>query len=287
MTLRRGARWLSWQQEWRVLVAVEWDVCWLTVNFWACPLSSGMFVGGADGVSDCRQRLKQREWSRQRCSDKAQVCNVVPTAAWHNHDFYFQEDSEAELSFFSALQLCTTTLLCIPRVVCCVCSLQGSFHSLQPTVLLPSGAEKHNDLLKSHWYHLFGSHTNMTLILVGIMVLLETGERGRERAISYCDIIETVCAIKLVQRCWINKGLVLIFEFLQLKHVISIYFHFCGPECDFKTGVTSRSSSSTSLYGWWVSGLFTLSRRSTASRQVKPVWATNTCYHKPHESLLW
>lgn len=70
ITLRRGARWLSWQQDGRVLVAVERDVCSLTVNLWARPLSSGMFVGGADGVSDCRQRLKQREWSRQRCSDK-------------------------------------------------------------------------------------------------------------------------------------------------------------------------------------------------------------------------
>lgn len=82
---------------------------------------------------------------------------------------------------------------------------------------------------------------------MGIMVLLETGERGRERPISYRDIIETVCAIKLVQRRRINKGLVLIFQFLQLKHVISFYFLFCGPECDFKAGVTSRSSSSTSL----------------------------------------
>lgn len=70
MTLRRGARWLSWQQDWRVIVAVERDVCSLTVDLRARPLSSGMFVGGADGVSDCRQRLKQREWSRQRCSDK-------------------------------------------------------------------------------------------------------------------------------------------------------------------------------------------------------------------------
>lgn len=112
-------------------------------------------------------------------------------------------------------------------------------------------------------------------------------KRGRERSISYCDIIETVCAIKLAQRRWINKGLVLIFYFLQLKQTNSFYFLFCGPECDFKAGVTSRSSSSTSLYGWWVSGLFTLSRRSTASRQVKLVWATNTCCHKPDESLLW
>lgn len=40
-------------------------VCSLTVDLRARPLSSGMFVGGADGVSDCRERLQQRERSRQ------------------------------------------------------------------------------------------------------------------------------------------------------------------------------------------------------------------------------
>lgn len=53
-----------------MLAGVERGVCSLTVDLRARPLSSGMFVGGADGVSDCRQRLKQRERSRQRCSDK-------------------------------------------------------------------------------------------------------------------------------------------------------------------------------------------------------------------------
>lgn len=42
----------------------------LTVDLRARPLGSGVFVGGADSVADCRQRLQQREPSRQRCSDK-------------------------------------------------------------------------------------------------------------------------------------------------------------------------------------------------------------------------
>lgn len=33
--------------------------CSLTVDLWARPLSSSLFVGGADGVSDCREGLKQ------------------------------------------------------------------------------------------------------------------------------------------------------------------------------------------------------------------------------------
>lgn len=37
-----------------------WTFCSLTVYLWACPLSSGLFVGGADGVSDCREGLEQR-----------------------------------------------------------------------------------------------------------------------------------------------------------------------------------------------------------------------------------
>lgn len=37
-----------------------WAFCSLTVNLWARPLSSGLFVGGADGVSDCREGLEQR-----------------------------------------------------------------------------------------------------------------------------------------------------------------------------------------------------------------------------------
>lgn len=53
-----------------MLAGVERGVCSLTVDLRARPLRSGMFVGGADGVSDCRQRLKQRERSRRRCSDK-------------------------------------------------------------------------------------------------------------------------------------------------------------------------------------------------------------------------
>lgn len=43
------------------------SVCSLTVNLRARPLSPGVFVGGADGVSHCRQRLQQ---SRQTFSDK-------------------------------------------------------------------------------------------------------------------------------------------------------------------------------------------------------------------------
>ena len=37
-----------------------WAFCSLTVDLGARPLSSGMFVGGADGVSDGREGLKQR-----------------------------------------------------------------------------------------------------------------------------------------------------------------------------------------------------------------------------------
>lgn len=44
----------------RTDAGVERGVCSLTVDLRARPLSSGVFVGGADGVSDCRQRLKQK-----------------------------------------------------------------------------------------------------------------------------------------------------------------------------------------------------------------------------------
>lgn len=38
----------------------RWAFCSLTVYLRASPLSSGFLVGGTDGVSHCRQWLKQR-----------------------------------------------------------------------------------------------------------------------------------------------------------------------------------------------------------------------------------
>ena len=63
----------------------------------------------------------------------------------------------------------------------------------------------------------------------------------------------------------------------------------CGPRggvtsrsCDPGGGVTSRSSSSTSLKGWWLSGLFILSSSSTARRRLSPAWPTNICCAHAH-----
>lgn len=58
--------------------------CSLTVDLRARPLGSGVFVGGADGVSDCRERLQQRERSRKRSSDKdtRQVARVFHSRTW-------------------------------------------------------------------------------------------------------------------------------------------------------------------------------------------------------------
>lgn len=38
---------------------------WLTVNLWARPLSTGVLVGGADGVSDVRKWLPQKKQRRR------------------------------------------------------------------------------------------------------------------------------------------------------------------------------------------------------------------------------
>lgn len=75
----------------------EAAVCPLTVDLRARPLGSGVFVGGADGVPDCRERLQQRERSRQRFSDKEAApgrtsgssvsLQNVDSAARHNYDF--------------------------------------------------------------------------------------------------------------------------------------------------------------------------------------------------------
>lgn len=40
-------------------------------------------------------------------------------------------------------------------------------------MLLLSGGEKHNGLLKRHWYHLFGCHIDVMLIPVGIIMSME------------------------------------------------------------------------------------------------------------------
>lgn len=70
-------------------------------------------------MSDRRERLQQRGRDFQ-ISGSRQAARVFPSgnadsAARHNYDFYLQESSEAELSFFSALRLCIIALLCTPR----------------------------------------------------------------------------------------------------------------------------------------------------------------------------
>lgn len=51
----------------------EAAVCPLTVDLRARPLSSGVFVGGADGVPDCREGLQQRECSEFPSADSPDV----------------------------------------------------------------------------------------------------------------------------------------------------------------------------------------------------------------------
>lgn len=234
MTLRRGARWLSSQQDWRVIVAVERDVCSLTVDLRARPLSSGMLVGGADGVSDCRQRLKQREWSRQRCSDKdalnrrweqlltRQVAQVLNYVSWFlqvlDTIVTFISRKVLKQNWASFLRCGSASLLCVPRLVRAVCSLQGSFHSLQcNSVAAVRGSTAQWSFKKPLAPPFWLTHWRDTDSSGNHSAAGNWRKRWRERSISYCDIIGTVCAIKLVQRRWINKGLVLIFYFLQLK----------------------------------------------------------------------
>lgn len=57
------------------------------------------------------------------------------------------------------------------------------------TVPLLSGGEKHNGLLKSHWYHLFGCHIDVMLIPVGIIMSMERIKKrgkGHENALQLC-----------------------------------------------------------------------------------------------------
>lgn len=71
-------------------------------------------------------------------------------------------------------QVCITTLLCTPWLVCSAASGQQPAGLVSFTAANSVAAvkgEQHNDLLKSHWDHLFGSHTVVTLIPVGTRVL--------------------------------------------------------------------------------------------------------------------
>lgn len=71
-----------------------------------------------------------------------------------------------------------------------------------------------------------GFNCEVKLVPVGITALLgDSPMRIRESLICYCGIIETVCAFKFVQCCWINKGLVLIYHLVHLKHTHISSFH--------------------------------------------------------------
>lgn len=124
-----------------VLGSAELGICSLTVDLRARPLGPGVFVGGADGVSDRRERLKQKSEAgrdfqiRKRlltmgaAPDKTSGLSVSlrNADAQHNRDFYLQESWAAEPSLFI---FCAAALhhhiTMHPRTVCSVCSTAGS-----------------------------------------------------------------------------------------------------------------------------------------------------------------
>lgn len=86
--------------------------------------------------------------------------------------FIFRKVPKAELSFFSVLQLCIIALLCTPRLAV----LSAAAGSQRPAGLVSLTA------------------ANRVAAVGG-----RTAQRPFKKAL--------VCAVKLVQCCWINKGL--------------------------------------------------------------------------------
>lgn len=199
----------GWIQGGGVGLALSWGFrngpfCFfsLTVYLRASPLSPGLFVGGANGVSDCREGLQQGErqiLKIRRCVCKAGVA-VNKTCAEYSYRIIqhwlchalrrlaqlINISRQETLKLASRVQAGLRATFCAlvyaalhyyaSQRLLAVNSLHGFlFFSFMvaKTVLLLSWGERHNGLLKRHWYHLLGCPINVMLSPVGIIMWME------------------------------------------------------------------------------------------------------------------